>query len=124
MDGGDAMGGELDRPEGIDLATTSGDPPRTPVVVVQHRRSWLAMLSAPLLILVASAAVLSHRVKLDDWRGLGDWLRSEPVALPVEPERRATAGPPLAVPAPVVLTPGSRGPVVKRRAAVIKPRIE
>ena len=52
-----------------------------PVVIVQYRRSIGSRLTTPVLVVIAALAVLSHRVKIDDWRGwFGSFPEPEPVA--------------------------------------------
>ena len=52
-----------------------------PVVIVQYRRSLGTRLTTPVLVVIAALAVLSHRVKIDDWRGwFGSFPDPEPVA--------------------------------------------
>lgn len=51
-----------------------------PVVIVQYRRSIGTRLTTPVLVVIAALAVLSHRVKIDDWRGL---LEASPDPEPV-----------------------------------------
>lgn len=77
-----------------------------PVVIVQYRRGLGSRLTTPLLVLIAALAVLSHRVKIDDWQGwFGSFPEPEPVA-----DRPATPRPPvrLASPTTVVRTAFAR----------------
>ncbi len=121
------MSGELDFPQRTE-ETTGGDRSPEPVVVLQYRRSWISRLSTPLLILIAAVAVVSHRVKLDDWRGLGGWF---PMAEAHGPEITTDRPDPpsapiaLAVPDPVVLkdAPAWKLDASSRLPAPPRPRI-
>lgn len=90
------MGQELDVSNPADDPAVSEPRPR-PVVVVQYRRGWPSTLSTPLLILVAAGAILSHRIRSEDWRGLADYFGGSP---PPELPTASVPPPPPAVAAP------------------------
>lgn len=96
-------------PEGI---ADEGATPR-PVVVVQYRRGWLSQLTTPLLILVAAGAILSHRVKIADWRGLSALLPKRETVVVVEKVI-------VKVPAPAAGTPPTIGAVANPPIEVVE----
>jgi hypothetical protein len=73
------------------------------VVIVQYRRSLASRLTTPILVMIAALAVLSHVVKLDNWRGLfGTFAEPRPLAdEPAAPRPAVT----LAAPSPLMRTP-------------------
>lgn len=86
-----------------DNSTTGTDV--APVVVVQYRRSYLSRLTAPLLLLITALALLSQRMKLDDWRGLtGLRADAEPAPVSLTPPKPF---PTLALPSPDPIQPES-----------------
>ncbi|MDB5349727.1 MAG: hypothetical protein JWN86_974 [Planctomycetota bacterium] len=117
------MDGKIDIPDRAE-ETKEGEPARKAVVVVQYRRTWIATISTPLLILIAAGAVLSHRVKMDDWRGLAAYFSAQDAsAPPVRVEREAPIAPiVLAVPDRVVSGDAPLG-AVSRPPDPPKPRI-
>ena len=64
-----------------------------PIVIVQYRKKGiLSRLALPTVILIAACAVLSHRYRIGDWRGLAALIgRTEMVRKPSAPEPSATA---------------------------------
>ena len=73
---------------------------RRPVVIVRYRRAPGSRFTTPILVLIAALAVLSHRVKIDDWRGVWGALPDpEPIGARNGESRVAVAlaDPPLAL---------------------------
>ena len=105
---------------GLDAA---GDRAPRPVVIVQYRRSLASRLTTPILVMITALAVLSHVVRLDNWRGLfGTFAEPRPIAdepasprpevklaAPSPPMRTTVAAsrsaPPAAPPRPLALRP-------------------
>ncbi len=92
-----------------------------PVVIVQVRRSLGSRLTTPLLVVIAALAVLSHRVKVDDWRG---WFGSSPEREPVAVRPEAPRPPvPLARPPRSLRTASaaSNAPITAPRPLALLP---
>jgi hypothetical protein len=71
--------------------------PPGPFVVVQYRRSLASRVAVPVLVVIAAGAVLSHRVRLDDWQGITS-LRSKPETVVAETPPRPIVSPLLSAP--------------------------
>ncbi len=109
--------------------------PVVPVVVVQYRRGWIARLMMPVMILITATALLSHRMKADDWRGLSHYLglkdNVKAAASPSvsEPRPAPEAAPPIIVtivpeeeiplPAPSLLDPPKPKPAIVAEATPV-----
>lgn len=58
----------------VDSSTGGSSAPATKtVVVVQYRRGFFTSLAIPVLIMIAAGAILSHRIRIEDWPGLSSF---------------------------------------------------
>lgn len=76
-----------------------------PMIVVHERRGLMSRLAVPLLLLIAAAAVLSHRFRLDHWQGFTAIFDKSPAMVPAAPPPPpivvAAVPPPLPTVAPI-----------------------